>query len=1305
MNLSTLLAGLLLATPAAADSPTVVGQRPYEMVWAHRDKDDHPPVLDFEDLSGWRVEVASAVATFERSREQQIWGDHVGKLTYRGTGQQPRVRIRPAKPVALTGPIDTLTLWAYGNNWAWETDPTTPQVDLAVLLTDARGEEFAVTLDRVNWKEWFLLHRRLTPEQAARVKGGASVTGLQVSGGRNKADRVLYLDNLAAFTETLGPLTFEPRPKRPVMPFEGQSPGTNTGPGVLPFPNRPQTILPDNVVKEFTTHVNAQGSGYVFTYNGRDGTLRYHLEPKSGTWSDLSAAWTDPGGKPRGGTIRPCVGGGVWLATPGGPALPKSAVHLGSRIDGETVTSRWKLGVRDVSAEVTYTYRLWNKSLVVDVKAPGGMVGEVRFGQADELVDPRVVANPFYPAAEGHPTVAVSGPADAPLFIAGNADWYLSGGSILWARPGASGHTATYNGGTRYLPKTDGRRNDVYERFFVTVTPRYEETLPTVANPVSPWKQVTGTHLWRAHGASDRKHDAAFWTDCHRWGMTQVVITDHETGWRDGGESFTFRTRAAPGKGGDQGQFDYARLMQDKLGFVYGPYNNYTDFAPVNEFWSTDMVSRAPDNQLQRAWARCYAPKPARAVEYCAKLAPQIQAKFHFSTAYCDVHTAVAPWDRTDYDARVPGAGTFAAVFYSFGEIMLHQKKAWNGPVYSEGNNHAFYCGLTDGNYGQDQRYRPAVNPWLVDFDLRKLHDLCCNFGMGAPDMFYAGAYPPQDTPDRRDATVDRFLAATVAFGHPGFLVYDDGVKHALRSYYMLQQLHSRYCLSSAVEIRYADASGHVLDTSAAVASGAFKRSQVVTRYADGTVTVANGHPTERLKTSAFGRDIDLPPNGYAGWTSDRAIEVTSGDRQGHRFDEAVTPDYLYIDGRGKFVRGAKAAGSGVGICRVLPDGQREILLVEGAECGFAVPAQEVVALDKQGKEMGPAKWRTARGLTYVEPVSGAFSYRLSPATLGDGGAPVELKCDRDEVVAGERVEVVGKQRHEVTIAADAKPGQRLWIQREGAWIDFTVVPLADVGATLDGNTLTLKLTSHTPRAETFQVAIDKARRSLRLEPGRSGVVTVDLGKTERESEGVLAVELHAGTMSQRSAYRMRCAKEVLPVATLSENWKASFILRNGSILHDPGTTGAQALRRPVSCGGVSHDALFMHPPYMGGVGETLARFQPIPLPAGPSAFRALIGKEDGSDPGDGILYRLAVREPDGRRTVVAEATVTAHAWMPFEADLTRWAGRPVTLELIADVGKHDDSSGDWACWARSRIESAGPVLHRKLETRTNEGL
>ncbi|HEY5909052.1 MAG TPA: hypothetical protein VJA21_00455, partial [Verrucomicrobiae bacterium] len=925
---------------------------------------------------------------FERTREQQIWGQHVGRLTYRGTGAEPEVRLVPPTPVAIARPFDAVSLWCYGNNWGWAPDASTPRVGISALFEDGSGKEFAVFLYNVDWKEWSLLHRRLTPGQIEQARTGAKFKGLLITGGKNKDNRVLYFDNLAVFSEQFAPLTFEPRPQRGIAMFPGQSAGANTGPGRLPFPTRDQTILPRNLTAQFTNTTQAvtpeSSNAFAFSYDGVDGRVVYHLKPETGTWTDLVAEW-EPA-VPSGGKlaarfqVQPCADGGVYLQTAKGPVRPEKAEHLGTRQQNAGVESRWRLSANGTSVEVTYVYRVWGKSLVIDVLAPGVNVAEVRFGHAQGagLVDPRLVTNPFYPAEGGRPAVLVSGSAEAPVFLAGNADWYMSNGSILWAANSVAPGGVTYNGGTRYLALTNGKRNDCFERFFITLSPRYEEVLPTIPNPPSPWRQITGTRLWRAHGASNREQDARYWTEVHRYGMTQMVVTDHETLWRDEGESFTFRTRAAPGKGGDQGAYDYARLMQDKLGFVYGPYNNFTDFAPVNEFWNFDMVSRDPGNQLQHAWMRCYAPKPARAVEYCARLAPQIQQKFRFSTAYCDVHTAVAPWHRVDYDFRVPGAGTFAAVFYSYGEIMLHQKRAWSGPVYSEGNYHCFYMGLTDGNYGQDQSYRPAENPWLVDFDLRQMHDLGCNFGMGNLEMFYANKPQPRSTAEERDAELDRFLAATVAFGHPGFLVMEGGYGNALRSYYMLQQLAGRYCLTNAAEIRYATADGQLLDTSHAVASGAFQRSQVITRYADGTITAANGSRTERLHCEAFGRKLDLPPNGYAGWTADGALEVLSGDPQGHRCDYAATPAYIYLDTRGKPARFDKAAGDGLGICRLLANAQYEIILYKEAECGFAITASSAVALDKDLKELGPAQLRTEGGLTYVAPVKGAFSYRLA---------------------------------------------------------------------------------------------------------------------------------------------------------------------------------------------------------------------------------------------------------------------------------------------------------------------------------------
>ncbi|MCX8156395.1 MAG: hypothetical protein N3J91_08115 [Verrucomicrobiae bacterium] len=1279
----------------AAESARV-GQRPYEMEWAGRHEDHVPPLVDFEDLSGWQVHTQQAAAVFIRSREQQLWGQYVGRLTYRATGEQPEIKLQPAKPIAISGPFDAVTLWCYGNNWAFAPDPHTPPVTLTVVFRNRQQQEVRVSLGSVHWREWHLMHRRLTPEQVAALKSGASFEGLLITQGRNAQERTLYFDNLAVYTEAFPPLTFSPRPRRNLELFPGQSPGVNTGPGTLPFPTRAETLLPPNVTKSFQTSVMQQGREFVLRYAGADGRLEYRLTPQTGTWSDWRVVW-QPAATGLKVEFRPCVEGGVYVRTQQGERLPQKLIHRETRLMDDRVESLWEAYTDNGPQMLTYCYRLWNKSLVMDVLAPGGWVREVRWGKAEGLDNPRLVTNPYYPAEGKHPAVVVSGPAERPLFLTGHVDWYRSNGSILWANSSANKQGVTYHAGIRYRPRTDGRLNDCFERFFLTVTPHYEETLPVIANPASPWKHITGTRLWYAYGATDRQRDAEFWRNVHRWGMTDLIITDHETMWRDGGESFTFRTRPAPGKGGEAGQYAYARLMQDELGFVYGPYNNFTDFSPVNEYWHADLVSRTSDNQWQTAWPRCYAPKPARAVEFCERLSPLIQRQFKFSTAYCDVHTAVAPWSRVDYDARVPGAGTMASVFYAYGEIMLLQKAAWQGPVYSEGGFHAFYMGLTDGNYAQDQAYRPAENPWLVDFDLRRLHDLGCNFGMGNTEMFYPGQKRPRPGTPEMEAWLDRFMAATVAFGHSGFLCFDDGLRSALRNYYLLLPLHRRYCLTNVAEIRYVDERGRLWDTTAAVARGVYRRSQVALRYADGTCTVANGSTTERMQARLWGRDVDLPPNGFGGWTADGQVEMWSTDFGGHRHDYAVAPTHMFIDGRGQFLRRPLAAGNGAGICRKLPNQNYEILLFEGAECGFALPPVEAVALDQQRRELGPAEVRLARGLRYVVPVQGAFSYLLRPAKAGKN--EVVLTCERERVVPGEVVTVRGRKTHQVSIPAAAQPGQRLWIEREGGWIDFTVVPLAGASVVVKEQALEVTFQSHLAKAADFEVEAAQARKTVRLQPGQAACVNLALPLPSQEDAQFLELKWSAQGLTQKQELGLVCHLEPKLLQLLSQPSGSGVAMRGQPEKEDFGSTGALVEKRVTACGEVTRHGWFVHPPYLGGVGYTWLRFGPLAMPQHPEgvALRAWVGKANGSDLGDGLEYRVVLVDDQGRRVVAGRKTIGRHEWQRLEVDLTQWQGRQVVVQLETDVGPKDNSSGDWGCWAEVHLETLRPVWYYSL--------
>jgi len=168
-------------------------------------------------------------------------------------------------------------------------------------------------------------------------------------------------------------------------------------------------------------------------------------------------------------------------------------------------------------------------------------------------------------------------------------------------------------------------------------------------------------------------------------------------------------------------------------------------------------------------------------------------------------------------------------------------------------------------------------------------------------------------------------------------------------------------------------------------------------------------------------------------------------------------------------------------------------------------------------------------------------------------------------------------------------------------------------------------------------------------------------------------------------------------VAKVPEDFTSGIALRDRPMTTDMGETGAGAARGVATCGEVTKPALNTHPPYVGATGVTYVLLANITLPAEPqAAFRAMVGKRDGSDLGDGILYqRLVVGGQD--EEIIGATVVTKHEWAPFEADLSRWAGRTFSIYLLTNPGRADNTSGDWGCWADLRIERAEPVLVRTL--------
>ena len=911
-----------------ASCPPAFAQRPAEIVRAGRMSDDTPSLISFADVANWRMEVSNAVARIEYASDRVIFGDGACKITYRSMGgsARPYVRMFLPQPVALPADCDTLSIWVWGNN-SYGRPKGTPPTTVHGIFENARGERTVYQLAYVHHPRWSKFYVKISPWLAGKIAPEPKLAGFMLCDGRNDDDRFIYLDAFSAFKEELKPLTFAPRAKRGVRLFEGCPQGINIAEGKLPFPNTPRTVLPPA--------------------KKPNPALEYRIPQNPMDWSSLAFRW-------QGGDWVPLAhGGGIF------PAVAAKDAKIEFHRDGD--------------------------SLVCDVVRQTPGIEEIRFG-AVAYSDAEAIPIPFWSYNEkgwtNRPCVVTVRLPNVTVFVSATPDWTQSNASELFAGRSAPGLAAA-NGGVRYKKKTDGKRNGCFERLIWTVSENFTSTLPTIPNPPSPWKDVTGTHAWHALWGHKVATCRDFWHGLKRRGMKKIFASDYGTFWSDHRDSVipygegtgSMQTFAAVDKGGDEGFRDYVAYVTGKIGFRYGPYNDYTDIYPIQAEWSPDNVSRNPNGSLQTAWTGGYSPKPVWAVSACERIAPVAQAKFKFNGGYCDVHTCTAPWSRTDYDARVPGAGTFAQTFYAYGELLLLQRKIWGGPVYSEGGMHWMYAGLADGNYGQDQSYDLPRNPWLVDFNLKRIHPLSCDFGMGHNlNMFYVHGVPEGVG---QEQAIDRFLAATAAFGHSPYLIIN--WTNSARSYFLLQSLASRYTRADGVEIRYADAAGALHSVSEAVAKGTHRRSQIVVQYSDGTVIAANGAMNETLCVSAGGKRITLPPNGFWGLSGDGEAESFLGEIDGHRAEWARGDGYLYYNGRGTFTHFPDGTAVDEIVVRLKEsDITEEVIPTKAHRIELPFVAKEVRKLDYFGKDRGPSEFTAREGCTVLEEP--LFSWRITRA-------------------------------------------------------------------------------------------------------------------------------------------------------------------------------------------------------------------------------------------------------------------------------------------------------------------------------------
>ena len=624
------------------------------------------------------------------------------------------------------------------------------------------------------------------------------------------------------------------------------------------------------------TSIRSSASWAVLTYAGPDGVMEYRWrKPTSasdGVFGNLEL-WARMRGD------RPVS---VPLATTAslqwtGPARFQSAAfHRTSA--GVVLTLRYLVG--DTPAEVQVRARLIGKSLVLEVACNAPLLSALDGGGWGPALRRRTIQVPYLGSVSYLPA--------QDLFVNAFLDWTYSNAS---SQEGTIAH---------YGALTDGRRNPLKERLIYTAAWNFDEVIPNIPNPASPYRadlaDRTVLDIWGGR-FTDIAGDLKRLAD---GGVPRCVALIHD--WQRSGydNALPMHLPANASLGGDEGMKTLVSTGV-RLGYRMALHENYVDYYPNYDFFNPEDIALNSNGERELAWynpgthIQSFAEKPNAILRLAATQSPEIHRRFGTNADYLDVHSAVPPWFHVDFRATEQGAGRFSRVWQVHRQLWAYERATHGGPVFGEGANHWYWSGCLDGVEAQFGVGWPANQgenaPLLVDFDLLRIHPLQLNHGMGYYERWRAnapwGAVPPMQV-------LDVYRMQEAAFGHAGFLGASTWniLSLAWLEHHLLAPVTKRCALEPVKNISYWQ-NGRWSDATTAAKASRWDRVRIT--YANGLTMTANA---DRQPLRCGG--LVLP---YAGWTAQGAgVTAYTALRNGVYADYCSTSTHVFANARPELV-------------------------------------------------------------------------------------------------------------------------------------------------------------------------------------------------------------------------------------------------------------------------------------------------------------------------------------------------------------------------------------------------------------------
>lgn len=549
-------------------------------------------------------------------------------------------------------------------------------------------------------------------------------------------------------------------------------------------------------------------AGIDFTWSSEGTTVTYRYLPSTGTLHDLEVITSS------GFTFYPCNYGGITSFFLGGRHLYAwEELHqkefLGASFnEAGFYVARFRWRFSGESFDFALKLKLEDKTLIIEAEVISPFSNIVTFSadRSEMTPDPKIIELPF-----GHPVLFSNG-----YFISTILDPFFSNSS--WLTPihqPVSANSAAFGYVAWYFPKSNGQRSPLKERLRITVSPWIEDTFFIPPLVYSSFREDLVSRivvdLWL--DSFQEEEDFLRWLASFCFQDLLVILHCWQKYGYDNGLPSTYP--AGEMYGGHEALKKIAQLCR-QLGYRFGIHTNYVDFYPNSDVWNPADVALDSQGKMTLSWfnlhlgIQSYLLKPTKAAYYAQLYESMIHEGYETSAAFLDVHTAILPSFKVDFDARIDGAGRQVSTFLAYCKLFNTLREIHQGPVAGEGYGYAanIWAGYIDSFeadprsiYSLDKGIRAYAIPCIVDYKLKVLHDRFVPYGMGLGERF---------APDIRPIPEDGFhfyRATEIAFGHAGYIQLSPGIElfpqEILREYCFLKHLQTKYLTSSVKAIFY----------------------------------------------------------------------------------------------------------------------------------------------------------------------------------------------------------------------------------------------------------------------------------------------------------------------------------------------------------------------------------------------------------------------------------------------------------------------------------------------------------------------